>query len=131
MEEKKKRFRPTLTAYRALEKELAEVRENYRVQSLFCKYSDEEIAHLKDAADEVVVWKNRAQEAESKCKMLKGLRDDFENKWLTSEQSNRLLEDEVRNLRMTNARQKKGLDEANAEVDRLYRRGFWKRLFNL
>ena len=46
-QEKKKRVRPTLTQVRQLEKELADVKENYRLQIIAGKDMAEQIKELK------------------------------------------------------------------------------------
>ena len=48
-EEKKKRWRPSLTEYRALEKELADVKESYRLQLLAGERLAEEVNALKSS----------------------------------------------------------------------------------
>lgn len=78
MEEKKKRWRPSLTAYRELEKVNADLR-----------------SHL-----------------------------------LTLEQSNTLLEDELKNLRSKVELMKCSSDTLANELHRLSSRGFFARLFN-
>ena len=48
MEQAKKRWRPSLTAYRELEKELAEAKETIRIQAIDIRHKDEDVKALKD-----------------------------------------------------------------------------------
>lgn len=52
MEEKKKRFRPTLTAYRALENEVSKLTEDKKLLEKSNKYMEDETIRLRQVIDE-------------------------------------------------------------------------------
>ena len=103
MEEKKKRFRPTLTAYRALEKEIDELREQNRLLARENKVLTDEVDGLCALRSE-----NRALE-----------------------QSNALMEQELTRMRSCVATLEKENDSLCEEVYALQHRGLLKRLFNI
>ncbi len=71
MEEKKKRVRPTWSQVRILEKELAEVKENYRLQLVADKYLAEEADELR-----LKLSQRQAEEHPSDCASLKFALDE-------------------------------------------------------
>ena len=105
----KKRFRPTLTAYRALENEVSLLKE--------------ENANLKSVSNipEVVRIANDRLTTENKS-----LREKNE----TLEQSNKLMEFELKRLREANEQLSKMNKQISRENQYLQSRGLWKRLFN-
>lgn len=120
MEEKKKRWRPSLTAYRELEAKLESQidgtsqlvkdcdawREKYR--KLKVKFDDEHFAsvHLHKEYND-----------------LKAERD-------TLEKSNKLMEDELNRLRAINDKLSKKCVDRDDQIEALKNRGFWARVFN-
>ena len=106
----KKRFRPTLTAYRALENEVSLLKE--------------ENANLKSVSNipEVVRIANDRLTTENKS-----LREKNE----TLKQSNELMEDELARLREANYELSKINRQMSRECQYLQSRSFWKRLFNI
>lgn len=52
MEEKKKRFRPTLTAYRALENEVSRLNEDKKLLEKSNKYMEDETIRLRQVVNE-------------------------------------------------------------------------------
>ena len=98
--EEKKRFRPTLTAYRSLEKELANVNEEYRLQLLADKHLAEEMKELKSLN-------------------------------VTLEQSNKLMFDEIKKVKLDYLNLEKINYDLRNEIGCLKSRSWLERLFNL
>ena len=110
MEEKKNRFRPSLTAYRALENENSLLKEeNAKLKSV------SEIPEIVRITNEQLTTEN------------KSLREKKE----TLERSNKLMEDELARLREANYELSKMNKQLSRECQYLQSRGFWKRLFNI
>lgn len=121
MEEKKKRFRPTLGAYRALEDEVSRLREELRL-------SERENTCLRQDGDEGCAETVHMLVMES---------DSWREKY-------RSLDEECRTLRMSNGHMEKEQKRLNEKlrkaVDRIHdletdvyvlrNRGFWARVFN-
>lgn len=65
MEEKKKRFRPTLTAYRALENEVSKLTEDKKLLEKSNTFCEEELIRLrgviKEQDDEILSWKHEVE----------------------------------------------------------------------
>ena len=121
MEEKKKRFRPTLSAYRALEDEVSRLREELRL-------SERENTYLRndgngDVAETVHMlvmesdsWRDKYRSLDEECNMLR--------------MSNGHMEDEQKRL---NEKLRKAVDrihDLETDVYVLRNRGFWARFFN-
>lgn len=102
MAEKKKRFRPTVTAYRALEDENSKLKE--------------EIARLKQFRNDLVPLE-KYNEVLAKNKVL--------------EQSNTLMEAELGRLQRANIQLGKMVAKFSNELLVIKSRGFWARVFNL
>ena len=101
MEEgKKKRWRPSLTAYRALESEVCELRRK--------------LSRKNESDDTVPVKSYR----------------ELKEKLKTVESSNVLLEEEVNRLRRTSYKLSKKCIEKDDRIEELLNRGFWDRVFN-
>lgn len=118
-EEKKKRWRPSLTAYRALEAKVAEYES--------CK-------DLKKLKDDYDLLRNRFNDLAEKKKLMA---DDFkerEEKMTIEknalEKSNGLLEKEIKRLRELVEGYDRDIINLKAENARLKNRTFWQRLFN-
>lgn len=107
MAETKKRFRPTLTAYRALENEVSTLRE--------------ELAKYKQANGKMDAHIDEAMRIE-----LTSLR----SKNHTLEQSNELMKAELERLRNAHDVLIKSYALLGAEMAVLKARGFWARVFN-
>ena len=107
MEQKNKRFRPTLTEYRALEKKLEEIREKLRIQELESK-------HL---LTDLEATKKKYKTTISLKKLL--------------ETSNSLMEKELSKVRSANISLMATNSDLQNEIEYLKTRGFWERVFNL
>lgn len=137
MEEKKKRWRPSLTAYRAQEREIADLKEQLRLQEKAEGYTIGEIEELKgykkkfeeqlDGSSRLVkdcdLWREKYQELVKKY-------DSLQEKNNLLEKSNGFLSKETDRLReLVNDLGVKEHNEAK-EIERLRKRGFWARVFN-
>ena len=112
-EEKKKRFRPSLGAYRALENEVSELREkNKRLENRLSEQIDGSSSLVHDCD----LWRDKYQELFASHEAMKS--------------SNGYLEGEVDRLREVN----KSLEDENErlrfEMRQMEKRGFWSRVFN-
>lgn len=101
MAEAKKRFRPTLTAYRALESENSELKE--------------EIARLRQYREDLVPLDKH---------------NDLMAKSHALEQSNTLMEQELDRVRKANLELGTLSSQLSNELREIKSRGFWKRVFN-
>ena len=151
----KKRWCPSLTAYRELQKELAEVNENYRLQMVENKNLSEEVKQLKmkllDAAEENPLYVELKRQFEDQIEgtsRLVGDCDAWRDKYHqledkhkedcqknhsecdTLDKSNKMMEDELARQRDANKR----LSEKNTLLYRenqfLKSRGLWGRVLN-
>lgn len=114
MAETKKRFRPSLTAYRALENEVSELKE--------------ELAKYKQTHNQMSVHVNEVVRIEKES--LQTELDQLKIKYKTLLKSNELLEQERdRNHRAISDMSKQYRQLSN-ELQAIKSRGFWKRLFN-
>ena len=130
MEEKKKRFRPTLSAYRALEDEVSELKEQVRLLEKVNGHSAEEIQELmsyrqkfEEQLDgtgvlgrESYAWREKYRSLNEECNTLRV--------------SNEHMEKEQKRL---NEKLRKALDrihDLETDVYVLRNRGFWARVFN-
>ncbi len=107
MAEKKNRFRPTLTAYRALENENSELKE--------------ELAKYKQANGKMDTHISEAMRIEF---------DSLRCKNDILEKSNALMEAELKRVRLINDSLLKSVAELGTELALLKARGFWDRLLN-
>ena len=105
MEEKKKRWRPSLTAYRALENEVSELKEKVR-RLMGRKSSDDCVKVLRDHIEAL------------------------ENENSTLKRSNELMEKGRNVLNSDVATLKKENEALRDELRLLKGRGFWSRLLN-
>lgn len=114
MAETKKRFRPSLTAYRALENEVSELKE--------------ELAKYKQTHNQMSVHVNEVVRIEKES--LQTELDHLQIKYKTLLKSNNLLEQERdRNHEAISDLEKRNKQLSN-ELKTIKSRGFWKRLFN-
>lgn len=113
--EKKKRFRPTVTAYRALEKENSELKEKL----VRYKLMQDHVSRPKYEA--VLIIK------ESLSTEL----DQLKVKYNTLLKSNKLLEEELDRVREANKELSKMNKQFCYELQVIKSRGFWARVFNL
>lgn len=105
--EKKKRWRPSVTAYRQLESQ--------------CRHLSAEVVTLKEERD---VLGKRVKVSEDALERQKSAND-------TLEMSNTCLDKEVKRLRAVNEGLDKRIAFLQADADADGKRGFWKRLFHL
>lgn len=114
MAETKKRFRPSLTAYRALENEVSELKE--------------ELAKYKQTHNQMSVHVDEVVRIEKES--LQTELDQLKIKYKTLLKSNELLEQERdRNHEAISDLEKRNKQLSN-ELQAIKSRGFWKRLFN-
>ena len=114
MAETKKRFRPSLTAYRALENEVSELKE--------------ELAKYKQTHNQMSVHVNEVVRIEKKS--LQTELDQLQIKYKTLLKSNNLLEQERDRNHQTISNMSKQNKLLYNELQAIKSRGFWKRLFN-
>lgn len=118
MEEKKKRFRPSLTAYRELESKLADQIDGTSRLVKDCDLWREKYRQL--------VKEHKKLQASIEAEAVRELKD----KNTTLEQSNTLLSAETDTLRSKMSQLSELADKASKEVKRLNERSFWARVFN-
>ena len=114
MAETKKRFRPSLTAYRTLENEVSELKE--------------ELAKYKQIHNHMSVHVNEAVRIENES--LQTELDQLQIKYKTLLKSNDLLEKERDRNHQTLSDMSKLNKQLSNELQAIKSRGFWKRLFN-
>ncbi len=114
MAETKKRFRPTLTAYRALENEVSELKE--------------ELAKYKQTHNKMSVHVNEVVRIENKS--LQTELEQLKIKYKTLLKSNTLMEQELDRVRKANLELSTLSARLSNELREIKSRGFWKRLFN-
>ena len=114
MAETKKRFRPTLTAYRALENEVSELKE--------------ELAKYKQTHNQMSVHVNEVVRIENESLQTK--LEQLKIKYKTLLKSNELLEQERDRNHQTLSDMSKLNKQLSNELQAIKSRGFWKRLFN-
>ena len=105
MEEKKKRWRPSLTEYRKLEKD----RDSWQEKYLDLK--ENTLPEYDRIASE-----NRVKDLQGKIAQL--------------EQSNALMEDELNRVRNANRQLSKFNDDYKLQITALKNRSLWKRIIN-
>jgi ribosome recycling factor len=111
--EQKKRFRPTLTAYRALENEVMELRKSVDTDLVAkCKKLKEELTEVRANCVHTSIF------------------DEMVNKNRTLEQSNKHLEDEINRLREHVNGATDDYHKARREVLWLRNRNLWQRIIN-
>jgi len=114
MAETKKRFRPSLTAYRALENEVSTLKE--------------ELAKYKQTHNQMSVHVNEVVRIEKES--LQTELDQLKIKYKTLLKSNELLvQERDRNHEAISDLEKRNKQLSN-ELKTIKSRGFWKRLFN-
>jgi len=120
MEEKKKRWRPSLGAYRALEKEIEGHMEDKSLLVAECDAWREKYRALYESVSELsgVINDMKALKA-SLCEGRRML-----------EESNKALRLEAENLHTSLGRAVTMIEDKDDEIDRLRSRGFWARVFN-
>ena len=119
--EKKKRFRPTLSAYRALEDEVSRLREELRLSERENTYlSDDGNGDVAETVHMLVMesdsWRDKYRSLDEECRTLR--------------MSNRHMEGEQKRL---NEKLQKAVDKIHdleTDVYVLRSRGFWARVFN-
>lgn len=110
MAEKKKRFRPTLTAYRELEKKVNE---------------------LKIDLEHAVFVSNEVRNANDRLsRELNTVKSSCKDEISTLEKSNELMEQELTHLRKVNASLRRECKKLGSELLAVRSRGFWARVFN-
>ena len=114
MAETKKRFRPSLTAYRALENEVSELKE--------------ELAKYKQTHNQMSVHDNEFVRIEKES--LQTELGQLKIKYKTLLKSNELLEQERDRNHETISDLEKRNKQLSNKLQAIKSRGFWKRLFN-
>ena len=143
MEEKKKRFRPTLAEYREMEDvihrqcvELDAWREKYDEldKQLKCLRREMEAGHVITLSD-YNAMAGRNDILEKRLELLDEVCKEKDGEIATLQQSNRSMESELRrNINRHEGEMKRWKEkalEAETELMRLKARGFFSRLFNL
>lgn len=125
-----KRFRPTLTAYRALEKELAEVSEAYRLQLVADKHLAEDVKWLKmkllASAEENPAYQKLKRQLDEQIEGTHNLAEDC-NGWRKKyHELQAKLDNTLEQLR----EERKISRDVMDECQKLKNRGFWARVFN-
>lgn len=121
MEEKKKRFRPTLSAYRALEDEVSRLREELRQSERENTYlSDDGNGDVAETVHMLVMesdsWREKYRSLDDECRTLR--------------KSNEHMEDEQERLRKKLNKAVDRIHDLETDVYVLRNRGFWARVFN-
>lgn len=124
MEEKKKRWRPSLGAYRALEREVSMLREELRIVS---EYDENDVIGLVRAYEEQMEGKSRLV---ADCDSWRDKYRRLAVKNELVEKSHDFLEREIERLRAKTDEDMILIKDLNREVTYLRNRGFWDRLFN-
>lgn len=113
MEEKKKRWRPSLTAYRELEKKLAE-----------------QIEGTSQLVKDCDAWREKYCELEKQVTGLKAWNGDSSDKISVLDQSNKLMEEELNRVRNQRDELQKVNQRNLAYIERMESRGWFARLLN-
>ena len=132
MEEvKKKRFRPTLTAYRELEAQVKALNEsNDAVQK---KYRDQLIAN-NSMANEINSLKETKKYLEQQLReesVSRSAYDELMNKYNTLEKSNKYLEESRNSLHEELEEERIEHKKCRCNLNELKSRGFFARVFNI
>lgn len=122
MEEKKKRWRPSLTAYRELEKKLAEQIEGTSQLVKDCDAWREKYRELKKKYDDALHVRNDVVPRKVHQELV------TENRTLV--ESNKLMEEELNRVRDANVSLGKKCAELNNKLSELLSRGWFARLLN-
>lgn len=120
MEEKKKRWRPSLTAYRELEKQMKNEQD---LHIHFAKECDRLKSELDSHIEGTSLLVKDCDAWREKYNDLKAERD-------TLEKSNKLMEEELNREKHTNKEFCETYHELKEKYDDLKSRGFWARVFN-
>lgn len=155
--EKKKRWRPSLTAYRALESECSELREKVSALRKEIDRKNADVKRLrrdlaaaskgelvgtlldenKDLRKELTEQKEGFERLQKSCDMWKDKNHELEklhacdaDKIETLTKSEDFLSGEVDRLREELGKENRECEDLQREVEYLRNRGFWGRLFN-
>ena len=121
MSETKKRWRPSLTAYRELQKQLSEVN----------VLLDEEKTTSEARLVEIDSLKRELSDAMSVCDSVsKKEYEKLKTEIISFKRSNELMDAELEIMRKKFGDMCQIADERSAEIGRLKSRGFFERLFN-
>ena len=121
MSETKKRWRPSLTAYRELQKQLSEVN----------VLLDEEKTTSEARLVEIDSLKRELSDARSVCDSVsKKEYEKLKTEIISFKRSNELMDAELEIMRKKFGDMCQIADERSAEIGRLKSRGFFERLFN-
>ena len=121
MSETKKRWRPSLTAYRELQKQLSEVN----------VLLDEEKTTSEARLVEIERLKRELSDAMSVCDSVsKKEYEKLKTEIISFKRSNELMDAELEIMRKKFGDMCQIADERSAEIGRLKSRGFFERLFN-
>lgn len=143
--EKKKRWRPSLTAYRELERKLAEANETIRLQDLEIKHQKEDYEQQSDALSQQISdsdgWRDKYRKLKDSVEGMKKGVDGDRNKLVLDCDS--LKKEVERLITVVDERDKElaSVREANKtirdlneslcdEIEYLKNRGLFARLFN-
>lgn len=144
-EEKKKRWRPSLTAYREQEdvisrqcRELNEWRDKYRALDKQAKMLSSQMAagemvaksEYDDVADRLCIAEDKLSLLDEADRVVSSELADLRAKNELLEKSNSMMEDGQKQQVAEISRLSEALKEANSECDYLRNRGFWARVFN-
>ena len=136
-QEKKKRWRPSMTLYRALVKENDDLKEKLRLQRLLEMHLENELVsadfHADDLAKALSECDSQLDVTSMLVKDCDGWREKYRNlldKNNLLERSNAHMESAQKDMRAEIARLSNALEQSRAEVLVLKNRGFWARVFN-
>ena len=130
MSEERKRWRPSLGAYRSLENEVSELREQLRLQCLADGYSVKELAYLRKYK------RLYEEELDAKSRFIQDC-DEWREKYRSVleernmlDSSNRMMSCELERIRTNEKKENERVIDLEREVEYLRNRGFWARVFN-
>ena len=133
MEQTKKRFRPTLTQYRALEMEIAELKDKNRELSDHNNRLARQVESYENESVELGVYKALEEHAKSlnqENTVIKAEMDSLKANTETLEKSNKFLEDELQRVRKNVKGACDDYNMARREVIWLLGRNLWERITN-
>lgn len=133
MEQTKKRFRPTLTQYRALEIEIAELKDKNRELSDHNKRLARQVESYENESVDLVEYKAIEEHAKSLNQEnieIKAEMDSLKVHVETLEKSNKFLEDELQRVRDKANDACDDYNMARREVIWLLGRNLWERITN-
>lgn len=133
-EEKKKRVRATLTQVRALESELARVREDCRLASVENGHLRDDLAAVRHDADVLRRKLDEQVDGTSRlvadCDLWRAKYRALVDKYDTAERSNGYMHDELVRVREARDEARERCAELANELHRIKNRGFVSRVFN-